>query len=72
MLALICVRVMSCDILTTLTRKKTRMWGNMEQGEDMKISCILEIPALIGYKTYTGNLIDTYKSLYLISSLDIL
>ena len=61
MLQLICVRVMSCDILTTLTRKKTRMWGNMEQGEDMKISCILEIPALIGYKTlhYLGNLIDT-------------
>ena len=33
--------------------------GNMEQGEDMKISCILQIPALIGYKTKIGNPIDT-------------
>ena len=60
---------MSCDILTTLTRKKTRMWGNMEQGEDMKISCILQIPALIEYKTQIGNLIDTnsyFKFLYFI------
>ena len=26
-----CLNVMSCDILTTLTRKNTRMWGNMDK-----------------------------------------
>lgn len=32
------------------------MWGNMKQGEDMKISCILEIPELIEFKALWGIL----------------
>lgn len=36
------------------------MWGNMKQGEDMKISCILEIPELIEFKALWGILTLTH------------